>query len=273
MSDEEAMVDDGAATTATAPWAVGLLLRGLVDDGLLTEAKLEEVRRRAAVQGQTLDHLLVREGLVPEKALLGYLSKALQLPYHPDLSQETVIEEFVANVSVQFARAHSLAAIGVNETGGRIRVVTSAPFDVHPLDELSRLLGGARLEIELAPRVEITSALNRAFQQKADMVDEALEDLEDDDILSLTDDTVLSEDLLDVNEQAPIIKLVRMILFQALKMRASDIHIQPYEEKLAVRYRIDGTLYDMLSPPKRVQDAITSRIKVMGRMDIAERRL
>ena len=271
-----APVGAGEAPVAAAPapaggFAVGLLLRGLCDAGLVTEAKLDDLRRRAATAGQTVDHLLVREGIVPETALLQYLSNALGLPFHPDLSAERVPGEFVANVPVQFARAHCLAAVG--DLNGRLRVVTAAPFDVHPIDELAALLGGVRIALELAPRVEITSCLNRAYQQKADMVDEALEDLADDDMVALTEQAAASEDLLDVNEQAPIIKLVRMVLFQALKMRASDIHIQPYEERLVVRYRIDGTLYEMLSPPKKIQDAVISRVKVMGKMDIAERRL
>ncbi|MCI0339953.1 MAG: type II secretion system ATPase GspE [Planctomycetales bacterium] len=265
--------------------ASGTLLKGLVTAGLLTEAKLEESVRRARADGVSIDHLLVREGVVPEVALLQHLSTALGLRFHADLARATVPPEFVQKVPVQFARAYCLLALAddgpaldargappLPPANGCVRVASAAPFDVFPLDELGKMLG-ARCAVELAPRVEITSAINRAYQQKADMVDEALEDLGDDSIITLTEEAIAAEDLLDVNEQAPIIKLVRMVLFQALKMRASDIHIQPYEQKLAVRYRIDGTLYDMISPPKKIQDAITSRIKVMGKMDIAERRL
>jgi general secretion pathway protein E len=92
-------------------------------------------------------------------------------------------------------------------------------------------------------------------------------------LAGLTKEVEGSQDLLDIANKAPIIKLVNMILFQALKMRASDVHIQPYEDKLQVRYRIDGILYDMMAPPKKIQDAVLSRIKIMGKMDIAERRL
>jgi general secretion pathway protein E len=129
------------------------------------------------------------------------------------------------------------------------------------------------VEPVLAPRGEITALINRAYQQKTDLVDEALEDLDEDELAGISKEIERSTDLLDIANKAPIIKLVNMVLFQALKMRASDVHIQPYEEKLQVRFRIDGILYDMMTPPKKIQEAIISRIKIMGKMDIAERRL
>ena len=133
---------------------------------------------------------------------------------------------------------------------------------------------GAEIEPVLAPRTEITSLINRAYRHKADGVDEALADVaEDGDIAGLAEEIEETEDVLDVANKAPIIKLVNMILFQALKLRASDVHFQPYADRLQVRYRIDGILYDMDPIPHKVQDAIISRVKVMGKMDIAERRL
>ncbi len=100
-----------------------------------------------------------------------------------------------------------------------------------------------------------------------------LDQFDEGELAGLTKEVEGSQDLLDIANKAPIIKLVNMILFQALKMRASDVHIQPYEDKLQIRYRIDGILYDMMAPPKKIQDAVLSRIKIMGKMDIAERRL
>jgi general secretion pathway protein E len=129
------------------------------------------------------------------------------------------------------------------------------------------------VEAVLAPRQEIANLINRAYRHKADGVDEALEDIEDTDIVGLAATINESEDLLDVANKAPIIKLVNMLLFQALKLRASDIHLQPYQDSMKVRMRIDGVLYDMEDIPRRAQEAIISRVKVMGKMDIAERRL
>jgi general secretion pathway protein E len=129
------------------------------------------------------------------------------------------------------------------------------------------------VEPVLAPRAEITSLINRAYKQKAGIVDETMDGLREDDILKEAAAIDASEDLLATANKAPIIRLVNMILFQALKMRASDVHFQPFPDRLQVRYRIDGVLYDMEAPPKKVQDAILSRLKVMAAMDIAERRL
>jgi len=141
------------------------------------------------------------------------------------------------------------------------------------MDDLSSILG---MEIDpvLAPKLEITTLIARAYRHKADGVDEALADVAlDGDIGSLAEEIDDAEDVLDVSNKAPIIKLVNTILFQALKLRASDVHFQCYADRLQVRFRIDGILYDMDPIPKRVQDAIISRVKVMGKMDIAERRL
>jgi general secretion pathway protein E len=129
------------------------------------------------------------------------------------------------------------------------------------------------VEFVLAPRGEVTELINRAYRHKADGVDEALDDLSSTDIEGLAAAIEESEDLLDVANKAPIIKLVNSVLFQALKLRASDVHFQPYADRMQVRFRIDGILYDMEAIPKTAQDAIVSRVKVMGQMDIAERRL
>jgi len=141
------------------------------------------------------------------------------------------------------------------------------------MDDLAAMIG-SEVDAVLAPRQEITALIARAYRHKADGVNEALDAVsEDGDIGSLAAEIDDSEDVLDVSNKAPIIKLVNTILFQALKLRSSDVHFQPYPDRMQVRFRIDGILYDMDAVPKRVQDAIISRVKVMGKMDIAERRL
>jgi general secretion pathway protein E len=171
---------------------------------------------------------------------------------------------------VHFARNFNLVAVG--QDNGALKVATCSPFDTYPMDDLASLLD-AEVEPILAPRAEITSLINRAYKRKQDTVDEALTGLEEGEIAGLSTEIEVSEDILDVANKAPIIKLLNMIMFQGLRMRASDIHLQPYDDRLQVRYRIDGILYDMDSIPKKVQDAVISRVKVMGKMDIAERRL
>jgi len=239
-------------------------------EGLYVEDKFEEWVELARTTGQTLDRILTAAGYLTEKQMLQIFGECLRLTVVEKLSEATVPPAFMEKVSVHFARNHNL--VGLEEHNGTIRVASCSPLDTHPIDELSGLLDKV-VEPVLAPRAEITALINRAYQQKSDLVDEALEDLDEDELAGISKEIERSTDLLDIANKAPIIKLVNMVLFQALKMRASDVHIQPYEEKLQVRFRIDGILYDMMTPPKKIQEAIISRVKIMGKMDIAERRL
>ncbi|MBN1420841.1 MAG: type II secretion system ATPase GspE [Planctomycetes bacterium] len=242
----------------------------LVDEGVIEARQLDECRQAERETGQPLDKLLRAKGYVSEETLLRTLSKALRLPLMEDLSEAQVPDVFVERVPAHFARNYNLVAVG--QTDGTYRVATCDPLDFHPMDDLASLLGAA-VEPVLAPRAEITSAINRAYQKASADVAELLDGIEDDELVALTKEVQKSEDVLDIANKPPIIRLVNTIMFEALKIRASDIHIQPYEERLQVRYRIDGILYDSKMIPKKVQDAVISRIKVMGKMDIAERRL
>ena len=240
------------------------------EHSLLDTERLEEVFRLEDETGQSFERIILHKGYMSENDVLRVLAHALELEYKPALSDETVPEEFTHQVPVGFARNYALCAVG--ETNGTVRVATAFPLDTHPMDDLASMLG-TEVEPVLAPRAEITALINRAYKAKAGIVDETIDGLREDDILAEAAALDDSEDLLATANKAPIIRLVNMILFQALKMRASDVHFQPFPDRLQVRYRIDGVLYDMEAPPKKVQDAILSRLKVMGNMDIAERRL
>jgi len=235
----------------------------------LEEAELRKLRDQAAATGQSYDRLLLQRG-ADDDAVLRAFARHLDLEFRARLEGIQVPPIFIERVPLAFARAHDMIAVG--REGETLVVATAHPLDVHPQDDLTAMLPG-EVRFLLAPRGEITNLVNRAFRHKADGVEEALGDLEDTDISGLAAAVEESEDLLDVANKAPIIKLVNSVLFQALKLRASDVHFQPYQDRLQVRFRIDGILYDMESVPKSVQDAILSRIKIMGRMDIAERRL
>ncbi|MGH7161890.1 MAG: type II secretion system ATPase GspE [Planctomycetota bacterium] len=247
-----------------------LVAKFIQENSLLDPERLGEVFRLEAETGQSFEKIILHKGYMSENDLLRTLAYALELEYLPSLATQAVPEDFLNAVPVQFARNYSL--VGLGRRDGTVRVATAFPLDTHPMDDLSQMM---KCEVEpvLAPRAEITSLINRAYKARAGIVDETMDGLKEDDILkeaAAIDDT---EDLLATANKAPIIRLVNMILFQALKMRASDIHFQPFADRLQVRYRIDGVLYDMEAPPKKVQDAILSRLKVMGEMDIAERRL
>lgn len=235
----------------------------------LEAADLRKLRDQAAGTGQSFDRILVQRGLDEAKVLEAF-AVDLDMDFVPSLDGIRVPPAFVDQVPLAFARAHNMIAIA--EEGGVLRVACAHPLDVHPQDDLASMLAG-EVDFVLAPRTEITEIVNRAFRHKADGVGEALDDLEDSDIAGLAASIEEGEDLLDVANKAPIIKLVNSVLFQALKLRASDVHLQPFVDRLQVRFRIDGLLYDMENVPKNAQDAVLSRIKVMGKMDIAERRL
>ena len=243
----------------------------LVDAGLARE-RLDECRKVAAESGDSLDRVVLQKDYLDEPTVLQIYAKHLGFEFRKSLDGTRVPGAFVNNVPVQFARNYNLVALEETQDGV-FKVATCTPLQPHPMDDLSSLIG-AEIDPVLAPRLEITSLIARAYRHKADGVDEALADVaEDGDVAGLAEEIDDSEDVLDVANKAPIIKLVNTILFQALKLRASDVHFQSYPDRMQVRFRIDGILYDMDPIPRRVQDAIVSRVKVMGKMDIAERRM
>ncbi len=238
----------------------------------LSAARLEECRKISAESGESLDRVILQKDYLPDADLLQAYANLLGYEFQEVLEGSPVPADFVNTVPIHFARNYNLIALQEG-SNGVLRVATCAPLDPLPMDDLAAIVGRP-VEPVLAPRLEITSLIARAYRHKADGVDEALADVaEDGDIATLAREIDEAEDVLDVSNKAPIIKLVNTILFQALKMRASDVHFQSYPDRLQVRFRIDGILYDMDPIPRRVQDAVVSRVKVMGKMDIAERRL
>jgi general secretion pathway protein E len=243
----------------------------LVSAGLSRE-RLEECRRISAATGESLDRVILSKEYLEEAKVLEAYASHLGYAYLQRLDGFQVPSQFVNRIPVQFTRNYNLIALAETEAGC-LRVATCSPLDAQPMDDLASMLG-AEIEPVLAPRTEITTLIARAYRHKADGVDEALADVaEDGDIQGLASEIEEAEDVLDVSNKAPIIKLVNTILFQGLKLRASDVHFHPYPERTQVRFRIDGILYDMDSVPRKAHEAIVSRVKVMGKMDIAERRL
>ncbi|MCA9316941.1 MAG: Flp pilus assembly complex ATPase component TadA, partial [Planctomycetes bacterium] len=245
------------------------LILALKEKNLLTDAQIEQAIDAERETGWPLDKVLLSRGFVSEHDLLKAMAEGLGMAYEERLGHAAVPPVFVDKVPVQFARNYYL--VGLEQVNGSMRVATASPFDAYPMDDLAAMLG-MELDPVLAPRTEITSLINKAYKNKQDIVEESVGDFAGTDMESLAETLSDSEDILDVANKAPIIKLVNMLFFQALKMRASDIHLQPFEDRLQVRYRIDGILYDMETVPKKLQDAVTSRLKVMGKLDIAERR-
>lgn len=242
----------------------------LIDEGLLNEAQLLECQEEERSTGKPIDKVLREKGYVSESAFLQALAKQLRLQFSEELVDFKVPENFIEMVPAQFARTYNLIAVG--EEPGILMVATCDPLDVQPMDDLSAMVDLV-IEPVISTRSEITALINRAYQKSSADVDELLEGLDDDDLIGIAAEIDETEDVLDIANKAPIIKLMNTIMFEAQKNRASDIHLQPFADRLQVRYRIDGILYDTKVIPKKIQDALVSRVKVMGKMDIAERRL
>ena len=243
------------------------LLRIFVDQGLLKEERIQEILDSSEEYEMPLDQFIIQRGYVPEKKFFEVFAEEFGYFFEESLDNFNVPEDFCRKVSIYFARTHHLIAIGYEN--GVYKVATCMPLLTHPMDELASLLG-AEVEPVLAPKTEIISLINNSYKQNIGE-NASMEDLEE----GVSEDEFDEEqvDILDTSDKAPVVRTVNNVLLKAIKQRVSDIHFQPYEDKMQIRFRIDGILYDVQNLPKKFQDAIISRIKVMGRMDIAEKRL
>jgi len=218
-----------------------------------------------------LDELLLNCPDLTEDAVLKLFAEALGMEYLPEISADDVPSDFVEAVAATYAQHHYL--IGIRPDGDEtVTVVVAAPLNTSVIDNVSRMLGSP-VNVALSSRAAITAAIDIAYEQKNTVIEDVAEELDAQNLDQLVDEVASSDDLLDVVNRPPVIRLVNDILFRALQMRASDIHIHPYETKIQIRYRIDGILYDTLTLNRNVLSLVISRIKVMAGMDIAERRM
>jgi general secretion pathway protein E len=239
----------------------------------VTSEQLEAARERQAESGRSLAELLIEDGLLTEAEMLETVGKQLDLPVRHRISADAVADEVVARVPIGFAKTHGLLPIQLEE-GGPLLVVISDPFDTAPLDDLRLLFDGAEIETELSSRSEVMNAINAVYDRGAHHTSELAEDAATDldDLASGISQE--PEDLLDASDEAPIIRLVNSLLHNAVKQRASDIHLEPFENEIRVRFRIDDVLYEPVKAlPRALHSSVVSRIKIMGQLNIAEKRL
>ena len=219
-----------------------------------------------------IDEALLNCPYFTEEAVLKLFAETLGWEFLPEISAKNVPVEFVEAVPAMYAQHHYLIGIKMDADNGELTVVLSRPLDANILDNVSKMMG-LPVRAAVSTRATITSVIDVAYEQKSTVIDEVVEELDSQNLDQLIDEVSTSDDLLDVVNRPPVIRLVNDILFRALQLRASDIHVHPYESKIQIRYRIDGILYDTLSLNKNVLPLVISRIKVMAGMDIAERRL
>jgi len=221
---------------------------------------------------ERLDDVLLSCPYFTEDVVLKLFAEALGWEFLPEISAKDVPVEFIEAVPATYAQHHFLIGIRRQPTDGELTVVLSKPLDADALDNVSKMTG-LPVKAAISTRAAITAVIDVAYEQRSTVIEEVAEELDSQNLDRLVDEVATSDDLLDVVNRPPVIRLVNDILFRALQLRASDIHVHPYENKLQIRYRIDGILYDVLSLNRNVLPLIISRIKVMAGMDIAERRL
>jgi general secretion pathway protein E len=249
-----------------------LLIQTAKSTGLIDADKLSDFIEANRQPNVRIDELLLRCPYFTEESILKLFAAALGQEYFDEIPAKEVPPEFIEAVPATYAQHHYLIGVKREGDNGELTIVLSRPLDVKLLDNVSKMTH-MPVKAAVATRTAITSAIDVAYEQRTTVIEEVAEELDSQNIDQLADEVSASDDLLDVVNRPPVIRLVNDILFRALQLRASDIHVHPYEAKIQIRYRIDGILYDTLSLNRNVLSLIISRIKVMAGMDIAERRM
>ncbi|MCM0083464.1 type IV-A pilus assembly ATPase PilB [Geomonas sp. Red32] len=243
----------------------------LVGNNLITKEQLQQAlaEQKAAGGNLRLGSILVRDSLISEADLTSFLSKQYGVPTI-NLTDYDVDPAVVKIIPAEVATKYQI--VPVNRAGSTLIIAMSDPSNIFAIDDI-KFMTGYNVEVVVVAESAIKSAIDKLYDQTASLAD-VMNDLEMDDLEVLGDEEDVDLTQLErATEDAPVVKLVNLILTDAIKKKASDIHIEPYERSFRVRYRIDGILYEVMKPPMKLKNAITSRIKIMAELDIAERRL
>ena len=249
----------------------------LVEVGIITAEQLQEALEEEKIRGGKLGEVLMELGYITEDVLLAFLGKQCGVSYVSLSEYGEIEEEVIKSVPESVARHQTLIPIALD--GKTLTIAMSDPLNVFAIDDL-RLMTGREINVVIASDSEITNAIERYYGAKGSMGD-ILKEMElsadgegNVEVVRMSESG--GEDIIALEtagEQAPVIKIVNIVLTGAVKSGASDVHIEPYEKTLRVRYRIDGVLHEVSAPPKKLQNAVVSRLKIMASLDIAERRL
>ena len=253
----------------------------------VSDEDLKEAQRIKSEKGSDFGETLVTRKIITERQLLEALSIQYDIPFWPELPLEKFKTDFTDRVPIQFLKKYKMVPLikgapdsdsdkilpdKENFFNSDSAIAVNDPACIQPIDDLIKILGIHDVKLVLSTKDAILFAINISYDLSRGSAEQLVQDMEE------NGNAIISEieekaDLLDDISDAPIIKLANHIISQSVKARASDIHIEPYQDSFKVRYRVDGILYDLLSPPKWVQPALISRIKVMAKMNIAEKRL
>jgi len=239
----------------------------LVESGLSTD-RLKKALEHQKKRGGRIGTLLMRLNVVKEEDVLRALSKQLGLPFLAELGE---IDRALA-LRLPITYAKKAVVLPLRKEDGTILAATSEPLNLSLLDDLAVLLG-SDISLCLASTETIFDTLNRLHSEDMNKAEDTVQEMEEEDLSFLAAELDEPTDLLEVTDDAPIIRLVNSLLSQAIRERASDIHIEPFEKEMVARFRIDGILYNILTIQKRFQASIASRVKIMSGLNIAEKRL
>jgi type IV pilus assembly protein PilB len=248
----------------------------LIKAGLLTPQKLQEALEYQKTNGGKLGFNLVKLGFVKEEEITRVLSQQYGVPAI-NLSKLEIDDSVVKLIPSEVAQKYLIMPVG--RTGATLTIAMMDPTNVFAMDDI-KFMTGYNVEPVVASEVAIKEAIDRyygsihALELKKVMDEMAQEEQNDQNLELLEDEQEVDLAKLEAStEEAPVVRLVNLILTDSIKRGASDIHIEPYEKDFRVRFRIDGVLYEIMQPPMKLRDAITSRLKIMAKLDISEKRL
>jgi type IV pilus assembly protein PilB len=245
----------------------------LIREQLITVQQLQQAQDDQKKTGGRLGTSLVRMGMVDETQLLTFLAKQYHVPAI-NLDETEVDPEIIKHISEDVASKHQI--IPINRQGANLVVAMADPSNIFAIDDI-KFLTGLTVQVVVASENQIARAIDKYYHPKSqeNSYDEVMSGFNEDEIaFDKEDDAAVNVmDLERGAEDAPVVRLVNLMLVDAIKRGASDIHIEPYEKSFRVRYRIDGGLYEVMKPPLKLKQSVVSRVKIMSNLDIAERRL
>jgi type IV pilus assembly protein PilB len=242
----------------------------LVRENLISLAQLQKAQEEAKRTGQRIGATLIRTGAIDESKLTEFLSKQYSIP-SINLEDFEIEDEVLKLVPRETCERHLL--IPVNRAGASLIVAMADPSNISAIDDI-KFLTGYNVDGVLAAESAIRNAIEKYYGASTPSYEEVMEGFDESEIdFEVMEDDGNVVDLEKAADEAPVVRLVNLILIDAIKKGASDIHIEPYEKSFRVRYRIDGVLYEVMHPPVKLRNAIISRLKIMAQLDIAVRRL
>ena len=248
---------------------VGNIGDALLSDGLISGEQLARALETQSEKGGSLTDILVSSGACETDDVRRIQARQLGLPILETVDPEEIDPQIVAPLTSTYAKQNLFLPLSLSD--GILEVAVADPFAIAGLDDL-QVVYRAELRPQVAPAQSILDAINKVFDRRA-AADAVMEDISETDAERAAHDLEEIQDIVDQDDEAPIIRLVNSVLNQAVKESASDIHIEPFERHVSVRFRRDGVLHEVIKAPKRFQQSIASRIKIMGNLNIAEKRL